>query len=150
MSEHQNSNKTKTYLAAAGVFSFASFVMVTPVLFSLPVIALAALPVALHPNRKEIVNRIGNDLKSLWGDFEAHARQDLNRLGKWWDSKVVKQQPQEPVATRATEEPSTFKNASVKQEFGKQAEPGADATAPQKPEVKKAVPAAKPPKPNTP
>lgn len=149
MSEHQNSNKTKTYLAAAGVFSLASFVMVTPVLFSLPVIALAALPVALHPNRKEIVSRIGNDLKSLWGDFESHARQDLTRLGKWWDSKVVKQ-AQEPVATRTAEEPSTFKNASVKQEFGAQAKPGVEAAVEQKPEVKKAIPAAKPNAPKTP
>ncbi|HEX2753107.1 MAG TPA: hypothetical protein VHP34_08420 [Alphaproteobacteria bacterium] len=147
MSEQAKTNKTTAYLAAAGAFSFASFLVVTPFVYALPVIALAVVPVAIHPKREQILTKIGQDLKSLWSDLKIHATEDMNSLRQWWHSKAPAQKEAAPVATKTAEEPSTFNaTATVKPTFEVNAQPGVEVKAEQKP-TQKPVPAAKP---NTP
>ena len=147
MSEQAKTNKTTAYLAAAGAFSFASFLVVTPVVYALPLVALAAVPVIVHPQREQLLKNIGNDLKSLWSDLKIHASEDMNRLRKWWSSGKPAKKEAAPVTAKAAEEPSTFDaKATVKPTFDVNAQPGAEQKAEQKP-APKPVPAAKP---NTP
>lgn len=147
MSEQPKTNKTTAYLAAAGVFSFASFLAVTPFVYALPVVALAVVPVAVHPKREQILNKIGSDLKSLWSDLKIHATEDMNSLRKWWHSNKTAKTEAAPVTAKTAEEPSTFDaKATVKPTFDAHAQPGAEQKAEQKPAPKPA-PAAKP---NTP
>ena len=147
MSEQAKTNKTTAYLAAAGAFSFASFLVVTPFVYALPVIALAVVPVAIHPKREQILNKIGSDLKSLWSDLKIHATEDMNSLRKCWEKTTAKTNEGAPVVTTTAEEPSTFNaKATVKLTFDASAQPGAEQKAEQKP-VPKPVPAVKP---NTP
>lgn len=158
MSEQAKTNKTTAYLAAAGVFSFASFLAVTPFIYSLPVVALAVVPVAIHPKREQILNKIGNDLKSLWSDLKIHATEDMNSLRKWWQNQKAAKAEAAPVTAKTAEEPSTFKaDATVKPTFDTQAQPAtaqkAEQKLEQKPEQKpvaKPAPAAKPNGPNGP
>jgi len=146
MSHEPTTNKTTTYFAAFGVFSLASFVVMTPAFFSLPVLALASLPIALNPNRQEMLHRIGAEAKTLWADFKSYATEDMNRVRKWWEKKPATIAA-EPVTPKTAEAPSTFNaKATVKPAFGANAQPGTEKKAEQKP-APKPVPAAKP---NTP
>jgi len=143
MSRTPTTNKTTTYLAAFGAFSLASFVVMTPAFFSLPVLALASLPVALNPNRKEMLNRIGEEAKTLWQDFKSYASDDLARVRTWW-AKKPETVAAEPVRAQTAEESSAFKaDATMKPSFDKNAQPGAEQKTEAKPAPKPA-PAAKP------
>ena len=144
MSEQAKTNKTTAYLAAAGAFSFASFLVVTPFVYALPLVALAAVPVIVHPQREKLLKNIGNDLKSLWSDLKIHASEDMNSLRQWWSSGKPAKKEAAPVTTKTAEEPSAFDTtATVKPTFDTNAQPGAEKKAEQKP-VPKPVPAAKP------
>lgn len=150
ISEQAKTNKTTAYLAAAGVFSFASFLVVTPFVYALPVLALAAVPVIVHPQREKLLKNIGNDLKSLWADLKIHANEDMNSLRTWWHSNKPAKTEAAPVTAKTAEEPSTFNaDATVKPTFDANAAPGAEKKAEQKPAPKPA-PAAKPNVPNAP
>jgi hypothetical protein len=147
MSDQPNINKTTAYLSATGVLAVASFVLVTPLWVTLPILAVAAVPVAMNPNRKEMFEKIGEDMKSIWEDVKVYGKQDIKAVKNWWDNFSFKQAiaPKTADVPAATEAKSTFNaDATSKNDFGANAKPGVEAAVEKAPEVKKAVPAAKP------
>jgi len=153
MSDQPNINKTTAYLSATGVLAVASFVLVTPLWVTLPILAVAAVPVAMNPNRKEMFEKIGADIKSIWEDVKTYGKQDIKAVKNWWDNFDLKKfvAPKNTEVPAAPESKSTFNaDATAKNDFGTSAKPGVEAAVEAAPEVKKAVPAAKPKAPNAP
>lgn len=153
--EKSRNSKTATYLAAGGALSFAVTAFALP--FSLPVLAVAAVTVALATNEKGrgFLKKVGQQLTEIGNDLVINVTEDVGRAQKWWNAfqakRAEKKQATATVTAPAPEKPSTFKNASSKPGFETAAKPAGEAPAQEQTSAPAALPGQPPQRnPNSP
>lgn len=128
MSGEPKINKTTAYLAATGAFATGAFLLTAAPFVTVPLVAAAAVTVAVRKDRAEFLDRVKNDVKEFWADLSVHATKDLNSLRSWWNSRGNKAAAEAPRAAQQAEAPSSFDPAATsRNDFAQSVKPNAQA-----------------------